>query len=404
MGEFKSILTTLLMTGIFLSCVYLLAKRGTQKMGLSLNVKIHDHERGFLYRDNNFFNILEPGRYWLLDFYNRPEIVRFDITKNEFEHPRLEFLIQQFPDLMQKYFTWVDLNEHQVGLVYLNNKLSSILPPGKLKVFWKGASDVRIETLNISERYEVEESLVEVLKDLPNASKYLIMEQLNEYEQGLLYINGHYVKTLSAGLYGFWSLHKSIQVRRLDLRLQNLEIAGQEILTKDKVTLRLNLSAHYLIQDTLKIINQITSYQDYLYKELQFAIREAVGTKTLDELLANKEVLNADILKFIQTKACQYGIQIEDVGIKDIILPGEMREIMNQVVLAEKVAQANLIKRREETAATRSLLNTAKLMEDNPTLLRLKELETLEKVTEKIDKISVFNGMDGLMKDLIKLK
>jgi regulator of protease activity HflC (stomatin/prohibitin superfamily) len=90
--------------------------------------------------------------------------------------------------------------------------------------------------------------------------------------------------------------------------------------------------------------------------------------------------------------------------VKDIILPGDMKLILAKVVEAEKVAQANGIRRREETSATRSLLNTAKVMEDNPTALRLKELETLEKVTEKIDKISVFGGLEGLMKDLVKIR
>ena len=89
------------------------------------------------------------------------------------------------------------------------------------------------------------------------------------------------------------------------------------------------------------------------------------------------------------------------MGVKDVILPGEMKTILNQVVEAEKIAQANLINRREETAATRSLLNTARLMEENPTLLRLKELETLEKVTEKIDKLTVFGGLEGVLKDMV---
>jgi regulator of protease activity HflC (stomatin/prohibitin superfamily) len=81
-----------------------------------------------------------------------------------------------------------------------------------------------------------------------------------------------------------------------------------------------------------------------------------------------------------------------------------MKEILNRVVQAEKAAQANLIHRREETAATRSLLNTARLMDENPTLLRLKELETLEKVTEKIDKLTVYGGLDGVLKDVVRIK
>ena len=95
---------------------------------------------------------------------------------------------------------------------------------------------------------------------------------------------------------------------------------------------------------------------------------------------------------------------MRSVGVKDVILPGEMKTILNQVVEAEKRAQANLIQRREETAAMRSLLNTARLMDDNPTLLRLKELETLEKVTEKVDKLTVFGGLEGVLKDTVRIR
>lgn len=89
---------------------------------------------------------------------------------------------------------------------------------------------------------------------------------------------------------------------------------------------------------------------------------------------------------------------------KDVILPGEVKTILNQVVEAEKRAQANLIQRREEMAAMRSLLNTARLMDDNPTLLRLKELETLEKITEKVDKLTVFGGLEGVLKDTVRIQ
>ena len=97
-------------------------------------------------------------------------------------------------------------------------------------------------------------------------------------------------------------------------------------------------------------------------------------------------------------------MEVAVIALKDIILPGEMREIMNQVVTAEKQAQANLIRRREETAATRSLLNTAKLLEDNPILVRLKELETLEKLVEKVDRVTVNGGFEGLLENLLEMR
>jgi regulator of protease activity HflC (stomatin/prohibitin superfamily) len=147
----------------------------------------------------------------------------------------------------------------------------------------------------------------------------------------------------------------------------------------------------------------LADYTDYLYRELQFALREAVGARSLDSLLGEKGELDRAIANTVRDRAGAHGIEVRSVGIKDVILPGDMKEILNKVVEAEKVAQANLIKRREETAATRSLLNTAKLTEENPTLLRLKELETLEKVTEKIDKLTVFGGLDGVLKDMVRI-
>ena len=99
-----------------------------------------------------------------------------------------------------------------------------------------------------------------------------------------------------------------------------------------------------------------------------------------------------------------FGIDVTSVGLRDIILPGEMKTILAQVVEAQKAAEANVIKRREETNATRSLLNTAKVMEENATALRLKELETLERVAERIDKISVFGGLDQVLNGLVSIK
>ena len=129
-----------------------------------------------------------------------------------------------------------------------------------------------------------------------------------------------------------------------------------------------------------------------------------MGTCTLDDLLARKEELNDTIERQVRGRVAAYGLQLESIGVKDIILPGEMKAILNRVVEAEKEAQANLIRRREETAATRSLHNTAKMLEQSPVLLRLKELEALEKVSEHIDQLTVFGGLDGVLGQLVRIR
>lgn len=169
----------------------------------------------------------------------------------------------------------------------------------------------------------------------------------------------------------------------------------------------MNLTAGYRITDVLTAFARQAKPVDFLYKEPQFGLRAAVGTRTLDELLENKTVIDDVVSTHIKRRlesAGGFGLEVESVGVKDIILPGDMKIILAKVVEAEKAAQANVIRRREKTAATRSLLNTAKVMEDNPIALRLKELETLEKVIGKIDKISVFGSLDGVLKDLVKIR
>lgn len=109
-------------------------------------------------------------------------------------------------------------------------------------------------------------------------------------------------------------------------------------------------------------------------------------------------------MQYARAQLAKASITLESIGIKDIILPGDMKTILAQVVEAEKAAQANVIRRREETAATRSLLNTAKVMQDNPVALRMKELETLERVAERIDRISVVGGLDQVLNGLVTLK
>ncbi|MGB3694001.1 MAG: slipin family protein [Spirulinaceae cyanobacterium] len=201
---------------------------------------------------------------------------------------------------------------------------------------------------------------------------------------GLLYINREFCDTLAAGIHAWWTFGRSWQTEVFDLRQQTLEVSGQDILSQDKVPLRLNLTAGFRIADPLTARNHLVDVKGYLYKELQFALRAAVGEKTLDYLLEDKGQIDGAIASYIKEKTAEYGLEVDSVGVKDIILPGEIRDILGKVVEAEKSAQANVIRRREETAATRSMLNTAKVMENNPVALCLKELEVLERIAEKI--------------------
>jgi len=181
--------------------------------------------------------------------------------------------------------------------------------------------------------------------------------------------------------------------------LQQLEINGQEILTKDKAALRLNGFAQYKVVDVEKALLENKEYEKQLYVAFQFSLREYVAGLGFDELLERKESVAAYVQDAVKANAAALGVEVYGFGIRDIVLPGDVKDIMNKVLVAEKTAQANTILRREETAGTRNMLNTAKLMEDNKMLWKLKEMEYVEKIAEKISNISV-SGNGALIEQL----
>jgi regulator of protease activity HflC (stomatin/prohibitin superfamily) len=173
-------------------------------------------------------------------------------------------------------------------------------------------------------------------------------------------------------------------------------------MTADKVSLRLNALVTYRIVDARKAIGATDDVRQALYRETQLALRAMIGARELDAFLTDKDVVAHEIEQAIRVRAGELGLEIASVGIRDLILPGEMKDLMNKVTEAKKVAEANLISRREETAAIRSQANTAKLLADNPTLMRLRELEVLEKIAAA-NKLNIVLGEKGLADRVINL-
>jgi len=171
-----------------------------------------------------------------------------------------------------------------------------------------------------------------------------------------------------------------------------MEVVGRDILTADKVGPRINFVCSYQVKNPIQLAGTLKNFADQLYSTVQLALRKYIGRFRLDELLEQKNDIADALLEKLRSEQDRLFVEFKEAGIKDIILPGEIRGIMNTVLVAEKTAQANVISRREEVASTRSLLNTAKLLDENETLRRLKELEYLERICDKVGNISVSNG------------
>lgn len=372
---------------------------------------ITDAQIGLLFKEQQFQKILTAGNYKFWNWGAQHTVQSINITNsiNEGVSKEVLYLADIYPELFADHLQLWETSEHQVGLTYQQGVLREIKAPGQRGAYWKTKQAISIELIDISNDFAISDALVRVLSGAREpllsrtASLAIALSNVAEGHTGFLVVDGKSISTLKPGLHMWWKFNRVIEVKQFDLRLQNMEVNGQEILTKDRVSLRINLSAMWQITNAELAKNELADAKDYLYRELQLALRTIVSTQTLDELLADKNSLNQQVLAIVTEKSSAYGIALKSVGARDIILPGEMKAILTQVVEAQKIAEANLIKRQEETQATRSLHNTAKVMEGNPVLLRLKELEILEKITGRISTLHVYGGLDGVMNDMVRL-
>ena len=376
---------------------------------------VRKHERGLLFEDGDFVRFLEPGIHRLRAWRKRYEVERFDLTEPVFTHRLADYFVDAMSEDVARLFTVVETGPAEVAVVYCNERVAEIVRPAERKLYWNGPVKVRVDRFDLDEGLAIDAKLAKRLLAEPGLGSEnlaglrlpgrgaILSREIVHGHVGLIYVDGELSGSLEPGLHAFWTYGPSVSIEVVDLRVKTLEVQGQEILTRDKVSLRINLTATYRFEDAVKAVGATKDPLDHLYKEIQFGLRAAVGTRTLDALLEDKSAIDRAVADRVGPKFAEIGIVVESVGVKDIILPGDMKELLGRVVEAEKAAQANVIRRREETNATRSLLNTAKVMESNAVALRLKELETLEKVTEKVGNLSVYGGLDGVLNELRSL-
>jgi regulator of protease activity HflC (stomatin/prohibitin superfamily) len=372
----------------------------------TFRVTIKDDERAFLVRDGRFERVLEPGRHVRFDPRGSLQAEVFNVVRQEFPADRFEVLARSHPAVAAELFEPVTTGPFEVAIVSFDGLPATILAPFMRKAYWKVATRVGIERIDTRDVLRLTKAQAE---QMSLKSSTIAAEALVEaHEAALLFVNGELVERLKPGRHAFWKTDREVRVVKIDMRPQSIEVTAQEILTRDRVGIRVTLTAFYRVIDPEKAVAAAADMANTLYRLVQFAVREAIASRTLDDILAARETLDRELRDYVAKRSADLGVEIMELGVKDVILPGEVRELINKVVEAEKLAKANLIRRQEETAATRSLLNTAKLMQDNPLLLRLKELETLEKLVEKVGRIDLHAGgerpgLEALLSGLYRL-
>ena len=360
--------------------------------------KIRTYEMGLLFRDGEFRGLLTAGTHWFFDPLGK---VRVDVVSQRdpwLVHEKLDLIIKS-GELAERAVV-LDLKDHERALVWIDNRFSHVLPAGQY-AYWTGQKQVRVEIVDIRPvRFEHEQFKVIVRSAL--ASRVLDVSSVQRDHVGVLFIDGRYVDSLGPGEYAFWKGAADAKLVEVDLRETIVDVGGQEIMTADKVTLRLNAVVTYKVVDARKAVSQTDDVRQALYRDTQLVLRGVVGARELDLFLTDKDAVAKEIEDNVRRRAGELGLAIASVGIRDVILPGEMKDLMNKVTEAHKAAEANLIARREETAAIRSQANTAKLLADSPTLMRLRELEVLEKIASA-GKLNIILGDKGLADKVVNL-
>jgi len=358
-------------------------------------INIQSDERGLLFRDGRYIKLLQPGKHRFLPL--RGESVTLQNVLRPFSVPGKDLRLFLGDERLCMELSVVEVADDEYALHFEDGQFVEVLGTGK-HAFWHALK--RHEIIRADKRdpqLPAGVSMAVAVKLLALGVVQAI--DVANHEVGLLFFNHVLHKQLGPGRYFFWRGPVGVTVRNIDLRQQQQDITGQEIMTEDKIALRLNFVCQYKVVDPLKSLD-IKAFEEQIYVRLQLQLREYVGTLKFDELLKMRQEIAVFVLTRLNADSQTYGVQFISAGVKDVILPGDVKEILNTVLLAEKKAQANLITRREETASTRSLLNTAKLMEENQTLYRLKELEFLEKICEKIGTVSVSGGGGSLLEQL----
>lgn len=196
---------------------------------------------------------------------------------------------------------------------------------------------------------------------------------INDYQRGLRFRGGRLIGLVAPGTHVSIRPYSDILV--LDGRPTSLTVPGQEILTADGVALKVSLSARYVVADAIAAFTNDQSYVSALYQELHAGLRDAISTRTVDDILTTRADIGAEIAGGVASELARIGVELLQVDVRDVMVPGELKRAFAGIVAARREGEIALERARGETAALRSLANAGRMLDDNPGLLQLRVLQ-----------------------------
>lgn len=362
------------------------------------SVYIRPFEIGLRFHREAFVGLVEPGTHRSFDPLRRERIEVVSRRAPWFAHDQLDVIAAS--GVLDGKAVVLDLADQERGLVWIDGRFHAVLAPGRYAL-WTGFRKVRTEVVD-ARTVRFDHADREAVFANATASGLLDVQDVPADHAGVLFLDGRYVETLGPGRHAFWRNRAGVKVVRVDRREQVLEVPGQDVLTADRVTLRLTAVGVYKVVDPVRAVTATDDAKQALYREVQLAVRASVGARTLDAILADKDALAKELAEAVKAKAAGFGLDLISLGVRDLILPGEMKDLLNKVIEARTAAEAAVITRREEAAALRHQANAAKLLAENPTLLKLREIEAVERIAAA-GKLNVVLGEKGLAERVVNL-
>ncbi len=214
------------------------------------------------------------------------------------------------------------------------------------------------------------------------------IKQIDEYERGILFTFGKFSRVLKPG----WKLVFPViqSFRKVDIRTRAVDVPEQETITKDNVSIRINAVIYYKVFDAGKAICEVQDYYYAVSQLTQTTMRNIVGSVTLDELLSEREKISDGICQVIDKATDPWGIKVENIELKDVSLPEEMKRVIAKAAEAEREKAAILTKAEGEVEAAENLSKAAEMMGNTPGALHLRTLSTLNDLSSDQSNTIIF--------------
>lgn len=370
-----------------------------------MKIDVRVNERVFVVVDGVPAQVLGPGRHRVFAWFKKVELERVSTANLLADLSADRLALVPAADL-----ALVSNAAHERAVVYRKGKAALWLGAGEHQV-WTVDRSIARETGAIVPLIKISVFDVSGVEAKPLKDDVRAIAPAADYVEvtapagsvALRFVNGTLDAELPPGRHAAFTAIEKVTFAVIDLKERLLHVSGQEVMTRDRVSLRLNVSAAFRVTDARRLATVARSPDDVLYLAMQLAARDAVSSRSLDELLAAREELALAMSKSVGERAGVVGLALIELGLKDIVLPGDMKDLLNKVISAQKEAEANVIFRREETAATRAMAQTAKVLSENPLLVRLKELEAYKDLAHKVGQVHLVLGESGLPKLELKL-